>query len=616
MKITTRLDVVRLGDVDLSVDDIVKTLAKLPISELVKYLKGAQFYSRRDYAVILKNVMKEEVWKFKLVSRVAEKGLAHDFYSRLDFFDDSPVTVLENLFLKMVKNQPELVDFLLEDMWLFALQAVSGKNKELLALIKRGQSSGVSPIALKELFPTLGGLFKDEVGDIDGVLISTFTKKSINGATLKELRQIGDNFGVVLPTTITKQDIFDAMIALLPRVAKAKDIPAITEDLQDMTIAELKAFVEKHNLDVATELKKVDIGEILVSEFSKLGHAEVIDDLEFALPERVGESAVVEADPKVDELTKKIKELEKELAARPVEPEVVTQVVTKEVIKEVVDQKAVEEASAQVVALEEELKALREELEVKPKEVVKEVQGPTVVRTVVSKKELLKQKEKYEAIIAEQEKERAVFLTQSDEQAEVLARYNEIKEQLARKEAELEEEINRRQSVPTPREEVAPAPRYEEPSGFNYFNSKIDRLVDKIHELQLEMVRSEARRNEDDRKSKVEEEDTSVNDTEVNLYFDNNLAKQMLARQGGPTKKVVEKKPRKKMSKGLKIFLWVLFGLILLTVAVFMTGWLLVQYGGAPFAGPPWIADNFNAAISWLHGIVKTIFDTVAGWFK
>ena len=161
-----------------------------------------------------------------------------------------------------------------------------------------------------------------------------------------------------------------------------------------MTIAELKAFVEKHNLDVATELKKVDIGEILVSEFSKLGHAEVIDDLEFALPERVGESAVVEADPKVDELTKKIKELEKELAARPVEPEVVTQVVTKEVIKEVVDQKAVEEASAQVVALEEELKALREELEVKPKEVVKEVQGPTVVRTVVSKKELLKQKEK------------------------------------------------------------------------------------------------------------------------------------------------------------------------------------------------------------------------------
>ncbi len=612
MKITTRFDVVRLEDGDLSINDIVKSLAKLPISELVKFLKAPHFYSRRDYATILKNVMKEEVSKFKLVSSVAEKGLAHDFYSRLDFFEDSPVTVLENLFLKMVKNQPELVDMLLEDLWLFALQVVEGKNKELVALIKRGQSSTTSPIVLRDLFPTIGSLFEDEVGDIDGVLISGFTKKSIHSATLKELRQIGERFAIPLPTTITKQDIFDGIIALLPRVAKAKDIPAITEDLQDMTIAELKAFVEKHNLEVATELKKVDIGEILVAEFDKLGHPEVYDDLEFVLPERVDDKGVVEDDSKVDHLTEKIKKLEKELASRPVEQAVVT----KEVIKEVVDHTAVEESAARIVELEEELRALREELRIKPREVVKEVQGPTVVRTVVSKKELLRQKEKYEAIIAEQEKERALFLTQSDEQAEVLAKYNEIKEQLAKKEVELEEEVNKRQTAPIRREEEVVS-RYEEPGALYNINAKVDRLVDKIHELQLELVRREARRYDYDEEPKSRQQDSSVNDTEVNLYFDSNLAKQMLARQKGASgKRVLEKKPRKKMRKGVKIFLWTLFILILLTVGVFMLGWAAVQYWGAPFAGPPWLADTFNAAISWLHSIVKLVFDTVASWFN
>ncbi len=630
MKITTRQDILRFEDVELYVNDVVKTLAKLPVEDLVSFLKGPQLFSRRDYATILKNVMRDEVWKFKLVSRVAEKGLAHDFYSRLDYFEDSPVTVLENLFLKMVKIQPEMIDHLLEDLWLFALQAVEGKNKALIDFYKKGEKTTTSKVVLKDLFPTIGALFADELGDIDGVLVSDFTKKGLHSATLKELREMGDRFGVPLPTSITKQDIFDAIVAVLPSVAKAKDIPAITEDLRDMTVAQLKAFVEKYKLDVPTELKKVDVGEILINNFDGTSGKNVNDNVTFNLPERIDDiKDLGEQDPKVARLTERIKELESALAKKPA-VETKEKEVVKEVIKEVVNTSAVDAEKAKVEALETELEKAKAKLDEKPKEVVKEVvkeiQGPTIVRTVISKKELLKQKEKYEAIIAEQEKERALLISQTDEHDEVLAKYAEVKEQLARKEAELDEEISKNEALAMKPEDVetpvAPAAHHE---AYGYsVHAKLDRLVDKVHELQLEIVRSENRRLEQalrDRRyeeevaveqAAVAEEEKAENDTEVNLYFDSNLAKRMVTQteEGGRHKKVRHKRRKKRYL--LRAIIW----LLILTIVVFMGGWALVRFAGAPFAGPPWIADRFNGVIFFLHGIVELIFQTVIGWWN
>ena len=43
----------------------------------------------------------------------------------------------------------------------------------------------------------------------------------------------------------------DGIIAVLPKVAKAKDVPHLTEDVKDMTVAQLKEFVNKDKLDVS-----------------------------------------------------------------------------------------------------------------------------------------------------------------------------------------------------------------------------------------------------------------------------------------------------------------------------------------------------------------------------
>ncbi len=586
MKIETRLDFILIDGTELVINDALKTLAKLPVSDLVEFLKGPKLYSRRDHANILKNVMRDEVWKFKLVSRVAEKGLSNDFFSRLDYFEDSPVTVLENLFERMVKIQPELMDYYLEDLWLFAIQ-VTNKDKELARLYKKAKKNDTSKIVLRELFPSLEVLFGDEEGDIDGVLARSFTEKGLHSATIKELREIAEKNEVLLPTNITKQDIVDGIIAVLPKVAKAKDVPHLTEDVKDMTIAQLKEFVTKYKIDVPTELKKQDVGELLVKNYVNKNAANVVTDLKYVLPERVEERVdFSDENPKVVRLRERVKELEKELENRPVVDEAK------------VDESKLMKEQEKVEALSQELQQAKAELAEKPKEVRVEVPGPTVIRTVISKKELQKQKEHYEAIIAEQEKERSMLIARR-EYDEVLAEYGRVKALLDEKEAEKVEE------KPV---EPQPAPQYEEPY-YGSLHAKVDRLTDRVHELQLEILRKELA---DKKAAPVSTEEQP--DTEVNIYFDSNLAKRIADNKNDVVLDGKTKKRKKKRGVGCKLF-WAIFIILLLVVVVFMAAWTLEHFNITPLAGPPWLADRFNAAVLWLHNIVQLVFDTVRGWF-
>lgn len=590
MKIKTRLDLIKIDGTELVLNDVLKTLAKLPVTDLVEFLKGPKLFSRRDHAAILKNVMRDEVWKFKLVSRVADKGLSNDFFSRLDYFEDSPVTVLENLFERMVKIQPELMDRYLEDLWLFAIQVVD-KPKELANLYKKASKSKTSPIVLKDLFPTVETLFGDEEGDIDGVLARTFAEKGLHSATIREVREIAEKNDVLLPTNITKQDIVNNIVAVLPKVAKAKDVPHLTEDVKEMTIAQLKEFVTKNKLDVPTELRKQDLGELLVKNFVNKNVANVVSDLEYVLPERIEEEVdFSDENPKVIRLRERVKELEDELATRPETDE--TKVDESELLKE----------QEKVEALAQELKQAKAELAEKPKEVRVQVPGPTVIRTVISTKELQKQKEKYEAIIAEQEKERSMLISRS-EYDEVLAEYGRVKALLDEKELEKVSDAPVAKEVPPAQPRVH---QYEDPY-YGSLHAKVDRLTDRVHELQLEILRKELA----SQKAAVPVvEDQQEN--EVNIYFDSNLAKRM-----ADNKMAIDgtgRKPRKKKGVGRKILCAIIW-LIVIALVVFIGAWLLQHFGITPLAGPPWLADRFNAAILWLHDIVQLVIDMVKGLF-
>lgn len=596
MKIKTRLDLITIDGSEVVVDDALKTLAKLPVEDLVKFLKGPKFYSRRNHGRILKNVMRDEVWKFKLVSRVADKGLSNDFFSRLNYFEDSPVTVLENLFVRMVKTQPELMDYYLEDMWLFALQVVENKDKELNKLYRKARKTETSKIVLKQLFSEIEVIFGDEEGYIDGVPASDFVAKSLNSATVKEINEIATKNDVVLPTNITKQDILDAVIEALPTIAKPKEIPALKQSVQDMTIAELKEFVAKHNLDVATELKKQDVAEILVKNYETKDAANILLNLTYVLPERIDEDIdFTDESPKVIRLRKKVEELEKELQDHQAQTE--TKVDESELIKE----------QEKVEALSRELEKTKAEAAEKPKEVRVEVPGPTVIRTVVSKKELQKQKEYYEAIIAEQEKERAMLISRS-EYDQVLAKYGQAKAKLDEKELEeLEDKPVEEPVAPTP----APRPSYpyEDPY-YSPLHAKIDRLTDKVHELQLEILRREL----DNKRGGY---GNDQQESEVNIYFDSNLAKRMNDKKVAAEVKSAEaasgKKPKKKKkSTGVKVF-WTIFIILIVLIVLFMGAWLLEHFHVTPLQGPPWLADPFNATILWMHNVIQSIFDFFSG---
>lgn len=585
MTIKTRLDIIKIDNGEVILNDALKHLAKLPVTDLVAFLKGPKLYARRDHATILKNVMKDEVWKFKLVSKVAEKGLANDFYSRLDYFEDSPVTVLENLFIKMVKIQPEMIDDYLEDMWLYALQVVKGKEKDLNELYRKALKSKTTKVVLKDLFPAINEVLGDYDADIDGVHVKTFKSKAMHAATIKELREIAERHHIDLPTNLTKQDIVDSIIAVLPKITKAKDLPHVTEDVKDMTIAQLKDFVAQNKLDVPTELRKVDLGELLIKNYVNHDGAKIENEPPFVLPERVDvREDFSNENPKFVRLNERVKELEKALDERAKEPAIVQ--------KDGVDEELYLKEQEKSEALAEELKQARAELATKPKEVIVEVPGPTVVRTVVSKQALLKQKEKYEAIIAEQEKERALLISRVDEHDEVLAEYARVKAELAQKEMEQEE-------APLPvKKEVEPV--VEEPRSYGGLHEKVDRLVDKVHELQLEILRRDGG---GPRRSNAHDDDR---ETEVNIYFDSNLAKRLAAQKDGTATE--ETKDKKKKRKKLPVWLRIIIWLLVITIVVFVVGWALFALNWAPFAGPPWLADPFNAFLKFLHDTVASFF--------
>lgn len=592
MKIKNRLDIIKFDNIEVLLNDMLKSLAKLPVSDLVAYLTIDKKFAHRDHATILKNVMRDKVWKFKLVSKVAEKGLSNDFFARLDYFEESPVTVLENLFEKMVKIEPEMIDDYLEDMWLFALQVVPNKEGELHELYYKSQKSKTSKIVLKELFPLVNSLFADEEGDIDGVLVKTFVQKSSNSATIKELREIAEKMSIVLPTSLTRQDMIDNIVKLLPNVTKAKDLPHIIEDVKEMTIADLKAFIEKHKLDVATELHKRELSELLIKNYTPSKKYVIVSEPNFVLPERVEtHDDFSDENPKIKRLTEKVKALEEELKNRP-DP------------KDVVDEKNFQESEAKRLALEQEIDALKKELALKPKEIVVPVPGPTIVRTVISKQALIKQKEKYEAMIDAQEKERALLVSRVDEHDQLLVEYEKTKALLAAKEAEEEAKKIEPQPAPTPVPPVQ-SPVIEPLEGgatYNALYARIDRLVDKVHELQLEMVRKEQAVQPAIAKSTEPERDT-----EVNIYFDNNLASKLSAQN--ELKKAEEKKKAKKANRRkLPVFVRLILWLLLITIVIFFGGWLLQYYALFPLSGTNVLIAILNAIVAFLYNITEGVF--------
>ncbi|MFA5660336.1 MAG: hypothetical protein WC968_02940 [Bacilli bacterium] len=589
MKIKNRLDIIKFDNIEVLLNEMLKSLAKLPVSDLVAYLTIDQKFANRDHATILKNVMRDEVWKFKLVSKVAEKGLSNDFFARLDYFEDSPVTVLENLFEKMVKIQPEMIDDYLEDMWLFALQVISGKDGVLHELYYKSLKAKTSKIVLKELFPLINSVFDDEVGDLDGVHVKTFVEKAANSATIKELREIALKKNVNLPTSLTRQDMIDNIVALLPSVTKAKDLPHIVEDVKEMTIAELKAFIEKYKLDVPTELHKRDLSELLVKNYTPNNIAVVSEPI-FVLPERVDtRDDFSDENPKIKRLTEKVKSLEEALKERPDR-------------KTVVDQERYQEAESKRLALDQEVTTLKAELAVKPKEVMVEVPGPTIVRTVVSKQALLKQKEKYEAIIADQEKERALLISRIDEHDQLMSEYAKIKTLLAEKEAE--EDVKEETPAVTP-VVTAPSTFTNEPlemgATYGALYAKIDRLVDKVHELQLEMVRKEQQ------VAPAIKTEEPERDTEVNIYFDSNLARK-LAAQNEHNKADAKKKKRRGKRRKLPLFIRIILWLILIAIVIFFGGWLLQYYAVFPLGGTNFFISALNAAVAFLYNITEGLF--------
>ncbi|HOH95399.1 MAG TPA: hypothetical protein PK612_04495, partial [Bacilli bacterium] len=219
------------------------------------------------------------------------------------------------------------------------------------------------------------------------------------------------------------------------------------------------------------------------------------------------------------------------------------------------------------------------------------------------KKELQKQKEHYEAIIAEQEKERSMRISRT-EYDEVLAEYGRVKALLDEKDIEKLEE-KPVEPKPAPQQ----VPQYEEPY-YGSLHAKVDRLTDKVHELQLEILRKELA-NQKATPAPQEEQP----ETEVNIYFDSNLAKRMSDNKNAiDVGKAVKGKKRKKKSVGRTIF-WIIFILLLLAIVVFMGAWTLEHFNITPLAGPPWLADRFNAAVLWLHNAVQSVFDLFKGLF-
>lgn len=307
-----RTDFIEINDKKVLVSDYIEVLSRIPSHRLVNEFLGKNFFPRSYKVKVLKHNLEDEVYMIKLRSAVVGQGLIFDLTNRLEHFNYFSDYLLNQLLEKVEKANPDSLRDYKEDIWLMLIQVAHQKGiskDKLHELYKYALNLPVNLETASEYNNNIDKLFKDQASDLDGISKIDFEKYMALSGTTKELITVGLKYGVIIKEKILKQDIIDEIYK-----EEKKLIPLLVENthkqkLEEMSIKELKEYIEEKKLDVVTELKKEDIVYLILRD-NKANHENVLDKIHFDLPRRMNENSEVYVD------TAEIERLKQEYMAK------------------------------------------------------------------------------------------------------------------------------------------------------------------------------------------------------------------------------------------------------------------------------------------------------------
>ena len=261
----TRESKVFVGNKELRVDDLLKTIIYLPAKSVNAFFNGLGLTIPRELRIyVLRELLREKVAE----TRKSRLTLADELNYRLSWFAEFTETQLENLLV--FYDDMELFKYYLEDLWVDLFGYMLDKKVTPLDFkhlydqsLQHVRNVGLELPELKTYNREIKNLFFDAPGKIDGLTPERIRPVLYKSSTLGEVRDFGLKYDVDVPRRLKKNELADIIIQEL------KDRKEHTDDLEKqikkMSVILMQRFAIDHDIKASTELKKEEIIEYVLS---------------------------------------------------------------------------------------------------------------------------------------------------------------------------------------------------------------------------------------------------------------------------------------------------------------------------------------------------------------
>ncbi|MDX9691542.1 MAG: hypothetical protein RBT45_03740 [Acholeplasmataceae bacterium] len=395
----TKDSVITVGNKELQIDDVLKTLIFLPSNQVKKYFTELGLTIPREIRMfVLREILRERV----IETRKSRLTLADELNYRLSWFTEFTETQLENL-IPFYDDRRLEKDYL-EELWTDILsymvdKQVSPKDvKKLIDLsIAHVRAVGLELPDMKTYNRNIKEIFFDSYGRIDGLAPSKFRPVLYKSSTLTEIRDLGSKYDVDVPRRLKKSELADIIIKELKDRGKHTD--TLEQEVRGMSVIIMQRFAIDNDIKASTELKKEEIIEYILANAKETKEIYFEPTSPEAYEKEVHEVEAQVEEPVVIPVKKEVVE------EKPAEPVVVAPVVKEE------EPKKVSEEVKEVAVVEEEVTEIETKVVEEPKKVIKETYIPREVEFIqtVNVSELIQEikhlKEAVEKLTQEREKD-------------------------------------------------------------------------------------------------------------------------------------------------------------------------------------------------------------------
>lgn len=240
-----------------------KRYVNIPVKELKEVLEGYKFPKE-----LRMNVMKNTLRKFVDLTRQEALTLDNRKNYRLLWFHLYSEYQLNNLFREAQnKKDQSIKDYpnqLISEMIFHLRQNNETQRADKIDKLEN-KHSGLGNIQIPDLFSyndELNDLFVDKKSDFDGIAIKNFRPIIYSSATIEEMFELGEKYGVNIPRALNGDDLREYVNGKLKVMGILT--PELEKELEEGTITKLKAFAKEKGIFISAKLNKKETIEYLL----------------------------------------------------------------------------------------------------------------------------------------------------------------------------------------------------------------------------------------------------------------------------------------------------------------------------------------------------------------